>query len=160
MKEELMIHRHFSAWRSVLALASLSLVAATGCSVAPSLGPPRTPAAVVLPADDRAFAYGATVEQVLQNPDLGPKIRGLFGSDWTGATPGSSSRLEPGAEMYFEQGGSVRMIRIENTDYIAVSSCVPHDCNRRNVLVLIEQGGARLYGRLDEGGFVHYYSYG
>src|SRR5262245_27599170 len=155
-----MIHRHSSAWLSVLALASLSLVAASGCAVAPSPGAPTSPAATVLPADARAFAYGATVEQVLQNPDLGPRIRGLFWAGWTGATAGGAARLQPGADVYFEQREPVRMICIENTDYIAVSRCVPHDCTPRNVLVLIEQDGAHLYGRLDEGGFVHYYSYG
>jgi len=114
-----------------------------------------------LPADARALAYGATVEQVLQNPVLAPKIRGLFGPDWGGASSGNL-RLQPGAgaETYFEQGGPIRMLRIERTNYIAVSSCVPGDCSRRNALLLIEEGGSRLFARLDEGGIVHYYSYG
>jgi len=150
---------HLSRGRSVLGLALLALVTVTGCTVAPSPGSPMVPSAVVLPADARALAYGTTVEQILRNPELGTKIRGLFGRDWTGATPGSS-HLQPGAETYFEQGGPLRMIRIGSADYIAVSSCVPGDCHRRNVLVLIEEGGARLFARLDEGGFVHYYSYG
>ena len=155
-----MSHLHPTLWRSFLGLGSLALIADTGCTIAPFPGTPMLPAAVILPADARALAYGTTVEEVLQNPDLATKVRGLFGQDWAGVTPESGSRLQPGAETYFERGGPLRMIRIGNADYIAVSSCVPGDCNRRNVLLLIEEGGARLFARLDEGGFVHYYSYG
>lgn len=154
-----MSRSHASLWRSCLGLGSLALAAVAGCSVAQSAGTTSPPAAVVLPADARALAYGATAEQVLQNPDLAPKIRGLFGPDWGGASSGSL-RLQPGAETYFEQGGPIRMLRIGGTDYIALSSCVPGDCSRRNALLLIEEGGSRLFARLDEGGIVHYYSYG
>ena len=64
------------------------------------------------------------------------------------------------AAAYFDQGGPVRMLRIGGTDYIAVTGCMPNSCDTRRVLLLIEDGGSRLFARLDEGGFAHYYGYG
>jgi hypothetical protein len=52
------------------------------------------------------------------------------------------------------------MLRIGGTDYIAVTGCMPNSCDTRRVLLLIEDGGSRLFARLDEGGFAHYYGYG
>jgi len=37
---------------------------------------------------------------------------------------------------------------------------MPNSCDTRRVLLLIEEGGSRLFARLDEGGFAHYYGYG
>ena len=144
--------------RTWLCGLAISLVA-TGCTVASPPGTPIPPSAQVLPADARALAYGRTTAELLQNPEVGDKIRALFGADWWGATRGGG-QLAPGAAAYFEQGGPVGMLRIGSTDYIAVSGCVPGACDTGRVLLLIEDGDSRLLARLDEGGFVHYYSYG
>jgi hypothetical protein len=146
-------------WNRHLALCCLAVVTASGCTIAPPRGTPVSPSAQVLPADARTFAYGGTTAEVLQNPEIAEKVRVLFGPDWTPRTP-AGGQLAPGAEAYFQQGAPVRMLRIGGTDYIAVSGCVPAGCDSRHVLLLIEVGGARLFARLDEGGFVHYYGYG
>ena len=39
----------------------------------------------VLPADARALRYGPTAAAVLDNPEMQPRIRALYGSDWTPA---------------------------------------------------------------------------
>jgi hypothetical protein len=132
---------------------------AVGCTVAPRPGSPVPPAAEVLPADARALAYGSTVEQVLQNQDMGDKIRSLFGPDWLPAAQGNG-QLPLGAAAYFQRGGPLRMVRIGGVDYIAVTGCVPFDCATQRALLLIRADGAQLLARLDEGGFSHYYGYG
>lgn len=154
-----MRHLRFGIRYFSLGLCSLALAAAAGCTVAPPAGAPTPPVAVVLPADARALAYGASVDQVLRNPEVGDKILALFGPDWTPASQGGG-QLVLGAAAYFDRGGPLRMLRIGSADYVAVSGCVPSACNSRHVLLLIEQGGSRLFARLDEGGFVHYYGYG
>lgn len=140
-------------------LCCLAVLAAAGCTVAPPRGTPVPPHAQVLPADSRALAYGSTIAEVLQNPEVGHKIRALFGPDWMPAVPGRG-QLGAGAAAYFGQGGPVGVVRVGGTDYIAVTGCVPGACDSRRVLLLIEDGGSRLLARLDEGGFVHYYGYG
>jgi hypothetical protein len=141
-------------------LCCLALLTAAGCTVAASRGTPPSPTAEVLPADARALAYGATTAEVLRNPEIADKARALFGPDWMPGTPGGGQMLVPGAVVYFEQGGPVRMLRIGGIDYVAVSGCVPGRCDSRQALLLIEVGGERLFARVDEGGFVHYYGYG
>jgi hypothetical protein len=143
-----------------LALCFLVVVTAAGCTVATSRGTPASPSVEILPADARALAYGGTTAEVLQNPDIADKVRALFGPDWMPGTPGGGQLLVPGAQVYFEQGAPVRLLRIGGTDYITVSGCVPGRCDSRHGLLLIEVGGGRLFARLDEGGFVHYYGYG
>lgn len=140
-------------------LCCLALFAAA-CTTAPTRGTLASPSAEILPTDSRAMAYGATTAQVLRNPEMADKVRALFGPDWTPGTPRAGQMLVPGAEAYFEQGATVRLLRIGGTDYIAVSGCVPGSCDSRHALLLIEVGGGRLFARLDEGGFVHYYGYG
>jgi hypothetical protein len=149
-----MRHVHVHRW-----LCSLAVVTLAGCTIAPPPGTPVPPSAQVLPTDARAMAYGSTTAEVLRNPEVGDKIRALFGPDWMPATP-AGGQLAPGAAAYFDQGGPVGMVRVGGTDYVAVSGCVPGTCESRHVLLLIEDGGARLLARLDEGGFVHYYGYG
>jgi hypothetical protein len=139
-----------------LAVCSLALVTAAGCTVASPRGTPVPPSAEILPTDARTLAYGGTTAEVLQNPAMADKVRALFGPDWTTA----SGQLTPGAAAYFDQGGPVRMLRIEGTDYIAVTGCMPNACDTRRALLLIEDGGSRLFARIDEGGFAHYYGYG
>ena len=140
-------------------LCCLSVLGAAACTIDAPAGTPSPPSAQVLPADVRALAYGATVGEVLQNQEVGAKIRGLFGADWMPASSGRG-QLALGASAYFDRGGPVRMVRIGHADYIAVSGCVPSACSTQRVLLLIEEGGSRLLARLDEGGFVHYYGYG
>ena len=140
-------------------LCSLALLFAAGCTVAPPPGSPIPPAAEVLPADARALAYGQTVDQVLQNPEVGDKIRALFGPDWMPASQ-SNGQLALGAAAYFQKGGPIRMVRIGGVDYIAVTGCVPRDCDTQRVLLLIRADASQLLARLDEGGFSHYYGYG
>ena len=140
-------------------LCFLGVLFAVGCTVAPPPGSPVPPAAEVLPADARALAYGQTVDQVLQNPEVGDKIRALFGPDWMPASQ-SNGQLALGAAAYFQKGGPIRMVRIGDVDYIAVTGCVPRDCDTQRVLLLIRADGSQLLARLDEGGFSHYYGYG
>ena len=143
-----------------LGLCFLAAVTAAGCTVAAPRGTPPSPSAEILPADARTFAYGSTTAEVLRNPEIADKVRALFGPDWMPGTPGGGQMLVPGAQVYFEQGAPVRMLRIGGTDYIAVSGCVPGRCDSRHVLLLVEVGGGKLFARVDEGGFVHYYGYG
>jgi hypothetical protein len=140
-------------------LCYLALLTAAGCTIAPPRGTPVPPSAQVLPTDARALAYGSTNAEVLQNPEMGDKIRALFGPDWMPATP-EAGQLPIGAAAYFDHGGPVGIVRVGGTDYIALRGCVPGTCDSRHVLLLIEEGGSRLLARLDEGGFVHYYGYG
>ncbi|MDO8477538.1 MAG: hypothetical protein Q7W02_15320 [Candidatus Rokubacteria bacterium] len=105
------------------------------------------------------FAYGYTVDEVLQNPQVGDKVRDLFGADWAPASQGGG-QLSSGAGAYFGGSGPLRMVRIGGVDYIALTGCAPSACNTHRVLVLIRDGGSELLARLDEGGFAHYYGYG
>src|SRR5437879_12331307 len=140
-------------------LCFLAVLFAVGCTVAPRPGSPIPPAAEVLPADARALAYGQTVDQVLQNAQMGDKIRALFGPDWTPAAQGGG-QLIMGAAPYFERGGPLRMVRIGGEDYIAVTGCGPRDCDTQRGLLLIRADGAQRLARLDEGGCWHDYRCG
>lgn len=117
------------------------------------------PSARVMPADARALAYGRTTSDVFQNPELRDKIRALFGADWMPAAEARGA-LAQGAEAYFERGGPLRMVRIGEFDYIAVTGCVSNACQTRRGLLLIREGGSQLFARLDEGGVSRYYAYG
>jgi hypothetical protein len=140
-------------------LCSLALLFAAGCTVAPPPGSPIPPAAEVLPADARALAYGQSVDQVLQNPQIADKVRALFGLDWMPASQ-SGGQLVLGAASYFERGGPLRMVRIGGVDYIAVTGCVATACDTQRSILLIRADGSQLLARVDEGGFSHYYGYG
>lgn len=140
-------------------LCSLTVLLAAGCTIAPPAGSPVLLAAEVVPADTRAVAYGGTLGEVLQNPEVGYRIRELFGRDWDPASQ-SGGQLAPGAAAYFGKGGPPRIVRIGGVDYVAVTSCMPSACETQRVLVLIREGRSQLFARLDEGGFSHYYGYG
>jgi len=140
-------------------LSALALLLAAGCTIAPPPGSPIPPASELLPADSRAFTYGHTVNDVLQNPGVGHKVRGLFGTDWAPASQGGG-QLALGAGAYFGGSAPLRMVRIGGEDYVALTGCAPSACNTHRVLLLIRDGGSELLARLDEGGFVHYYGYG
>jgi hypothetical protein len=134
------------------------VIFAAGCTIAPPPGSPIPPASELLPADSRAFTYGHTVDDVLQNQKVADKVRGLFGADWAPASQGGG-QLALGAGGYFGGSAPLRMVRIGGVDYIALTGCAPGACNTHRVLLLIRDGGSELLARLDDGGFVHYYGY-
>ena len=143
------------------ALACLLLMPiTTGCVVPPPPGSSGPPVAQVLPADARALAYGRSAGEVLANPQLQDKARALFGADWAPPTPGGVGKLTAAAPLYFERGGPVRMVRIADADYIAITGCAQQACTSRRGLLLVREGGEQLMARLDEGGFSHHYAYG
>lgn len=125
------------------------------CVVPPRAGAPVPPPAGVLPADARALRYGASAPEVLNNRELADKARALFGADWS---PGG--RIAVGAPAFFPASSSLRMVRIGDRDYIAITGCVTGACATHRGLLLIRQDGEQLLARLDEGGFSHYYDYG
>jgi hypothetical protein len=140
--------------------ALLGLLLAAGCAVAPPVG--TTPArgeVGVLPADARALRYGASAPDVFNNPALHDKVRALFGSDWMAAADGGG-RLQYGAVSYFPGTSSLRMLRVDGRDYIAIMGCVQVACENHRGLVLIRDDGNELWARLDEGGFSRYYGHG
>lgn len=140
----------------IASLCSLIVVFAYGCTIPPRPGTPDPPGAeLVAPVDPRATAYGSSIEEVLQNSEVGGKIRAMFGSDWSGG------QLAPvGASSYIGKGAPPRLIRIGGVNYVAVTGCVPDACDSRRVLLLIREGASEILARLDEGGFSHYYAYG
>src|SRR3972149_11276049 len=140
-------------------LSALSVLLAPGCTSTPPPGPPIPPAAEMLPGDGRVFVYGHPVDEVLRNPEVGDKVRDLFGADWSLALPGGG-QLALGAGAYFGGNAPLRMVRVGGVDYIALTGCAPGACNTHRVLLLIRDGGSELLARLDEGGFAHYYGYG
>jgi len=107
----------------------------------------------VLPADARALRYGASAPEIFENPALRDKVRALFGADWN-----PSAQLRAGAPAFFPAPSALRMIRIGDEDYIAVTGCPSPPCSLRGLL-LIRPDGEHLMARLDEGGFSHYYDY-
>jgi hypothetical protein len=139
----------------LISLSSLVVITAAGCTVPPRPGVPVSPAAQVVPPDRRAEAYGSSIEQVVQNPIVGDKVRAMFGPDWSGG------QLAPlGASAYFAKGGMPQMVRVDGVDYVAYTGCVPAACETSRVLLLIREGGSEMVARLDDGGFAHYYAYG
>ena len=139
----------------LISLGSLVVALAGGCTIPARPGSSVPLTAHVVPADTRAAASDASLEDALRNPKIGDKIRAMFGSDWDGGL------LAPrGASAYFGQGGPPRTVRIGGVDYVAFTGCMPNACAARRVLLLIRGGGSEMIARLDEGGFVHYYAYG
>ncbi len=138
------------------ALVTLGALLAAGCVVPPppgTLAPPR----VELLHDDAR--YGRTAEQVLEHPALHAGVRGLFGADWRATAARTGGLTAPAAE-FFARSTSPRLVRIDGRDYVAVSGCMPSACAARRGLLLVEDGGARLLARVDDGGFTHDYGYG
>jgi hypothetical protein len=52
------------------------------------------------------------------------------------------------------------MLRVGEADYISITGCRAQSCQTHQGLLLIRQGGGELLGRLEEGGFIHYYGHG
>jgi hypothetical protein len=139
-------------------LAILVAVSATaGCVVPPPAGTPIPPKVAVLTADARALQYGSSAGEIFGHQTLGPAIRALFGSDWQ---PGTGARPTLGAPEFFSKSGPIRMLRVGEADYIALTGCRAQSCATHQGLLLIRQGGEELLARLEEGGFVHYYGHG
>ena len=136
-------------------LAALAIATTAGCTIAPHPGTPVAPAAEVVPVDARIAMYGADLDEAIRNPEIGDKVRAMFGPDWTGG------QLAPtGARPYFVGSTPPRKVRIGGADYIAYTGCVPGDCSTRPSLLLIREGGTEIVARVDDGGFSHYYTYG
>lgn len=149
--------------RSLLRVALVcSLVApvASGCVLPPEPGTSTPPEAQVVEADARALAYGRSAAEILNNPELRDKVRALFGADWEAPSGVGVGKLTAAAPQYFELGGPVRMVRMGDANYIAVTGCAAKSCASRRGLLLIREGGEQLMARLDEGGFSHHYAYG
>ena len=130
-----------------------------GCTVEPPAGTPPAPMAGVLERGPRETAFGRTGDEVVNNPQLRDKIRGLFGADWA-AAPQGGSKIVKGAAAYLGRAEPPRGVRVGDTNYVAVTGCVLAACGAERVLLLIQEGGESLLARLDEGGFSHYYAYG
>ena len=142
----------------VIGLFAIAL--GTGCTFATPPGGTSAPSSVeVLPADARALQYGSSAPEIFNSPQIRDKVRALFGSDWSPAGEGGG-RLQYAAVSYFPGTSSIRMIRVDNQDYIAITGCVPSACNTHRGLVLIRSDGDQLWARLDEGGFSKYYGHG
>ena len=109
----------------------------------------------VIPADARALRFGASAPEVFNNPEVGDRVRGLFGADW-----GTGGKVALGAPAFFPPSSSIRMIRLGDGDYIAITGCVEIRCPTHRGLLLIRQDGVHLMARLDEGGLSHYYERG
>jgi hypothetical protein len=139
-----------------LLLASIT----TGCVVPPEPGSSAPPEAQVMEADARALAYGRSASEIMENPQLRDKVRALFGADWAPPTPGGVGKPTAAAPEYFQIGGPVRMVRVGDASYIAVTGCAKQACASQRGLLLIREGGEQLLARLDEGGFLHQYAYG
>jgi len=134
--------------------------AAAGCVLPPEPGASNSPEAEVVAADARALAYGRSAGEILENPQMLDKVRAIFGADWAPPTGVGVGRLSAAAPQYFELGGPVRMVRIGDANFIAVTGCAAQACTGRRGLLMIREGGEQLMARLDEGGFSHHYAYG
>jgi hypothetical protein len=137
---------------SLTALVALLL---TACVSAPPANVSMPTSAGVVSADARALRFGASAPEVLDHPQLRDKVRALFGPDWA---PGGG--VAYGAPAYFPASSPIRMIRIGEAEYIAITGCVTTACPTHRGLLLVRPDGEKLMARLDEGGFSHYYDLG
>jgi len=137
---------------------ALVIVLVTSACVLPSAGPPP-PRVEVLAADPGAFRYGRTGAEVLGHPEVGPRVRALFGRDWTAAAPAQGGTAIPAGDV-FRQVGLPQLLRIGDTEHIAVTGCSPGACRTQRGLLLIRSDGQELRARIDEGGFTHHYAFG
>lgn len=140
-------------------VAVLAVLIAAGC-VTPHTSGRAAPASVsVLPADARALRYGPNAPSIFEGPEMRDKVRALFGSDWAPASQGGG-RLQYGAAAYFPPDSRIRMLRMDNQEFIAITGCAVRDCAGHRGLILIRADGDELYSRIDEGGFSRYYGHG
>jgi hypothetical protein len=147
-KPRRLVMRHVHSLRSVGALVGLLAICVIWLPV------DAASRAGVLPADARALRYGPSAPDVVDNPALRDKVRALFGADWN-----LGGQLRTPASAFFPASSALRMVRIGDQDYIAISGCVPAACAANRGLLLIRPDGEHLMARIDEGGFSHYYDY-
>lgn len=123
------------------------------CVVLPPPGAPVPPRIEILKNDPRAARYGVSAAEILNHPELRDNVPRLFGADW-------SSVAERGraASAFFSKSFPTSVLRVEGSDYIAASGCVPEACLTHRGLLLIRTDRAQLLARLDEGGFTRYYA--
>lgn len=131
---------------------------ATACSSAPPGTPPQGSVGV-LPADARALQYGSSVTEIFNSPSMGEKVQEMFGKDWL---PGSQSggALRYGAAAYFPANSSLRMLRMDGREYVAIMGCVQEACATHRGLILLPVDGDEMWARIDEGGYSRYYGRG
>src|SRR5438552_2682390 len=58
------------------------------------------------------------------------------------------------------QSSPPQVLRIGETDYIALGGCMAAACATRRALVLVSADGERLLARVDDGGLTHLYAFG
>jgi hypothetical protein len=125
-----------------------------GCVVA-AVGPPP-PRVEVLVADAR---FGGSAGEVLGHPDLGPRIRALFGADWQATATARGGTATPAGD-FFGRAEAPRRVEIDGQPYVALTGCAPAACRTHRGLLLIQADGAELRARLDEAGYTRYYAFG
>ena len=130
-----------------------------GCVTPPPAGVPAPGGGRGAPRRRARAPLWPSAPAVFDGPELRDKVRALFGSDWTPAAQGGG-RLQYGAAAYFPASSPIRMLRVDNLEYIAITGCVPRACATHRGLVLIRADGIELWARLDEGGFSRYYGHG
>ncbi|HUM14668.1 MAG TPA: hypothetical protein VL086_03180 [Candidatus Nitrosotalea sp.] len=130
-------------------------VLTTACTIDPPEGTPPPPLAGALEPGPREMTFGRTGDEVVNNPQLRDRIHSLFGTDWS-----ADGKIRRGAAPYFGRTTPPRGVRVGDKNYIAVTGCVPQNCQGDRVLLLVQEGGEAMLARLDEGGFSHYYAYG
>ncbi len=140
-------------------LAVLTALLAPACVVEPPAGTPPVPLVAVLANDTRALQYGGTAWEVLDHPALRDKVHALFGPDRRPAVEGGG-KLAAGAVAFFSRSSAPQLVRMDGSNYIAVTGCMPGACASNRGLLLIREDTGLLLARVDEGGYSHYYAYG
>ena len=128
-----------------------------GCVLAPPAGTLDPPRVEVLATDARAVRYGAEAAQVFEHPEIRDKVRALFGRDWS--ADGTRWLAAP-VPAFFSKSSPPQVLRIGETDYIALVGCMAAACATRRALVLVSADGERLLARVDDGGLTHLYAFG
>jgi hypothetical protein len=95
---------------------------------------------------------------VLNHQDVRERARVLFGPDWSAANEGRSVGVRAAAPEFFSKSFPPRLLRIGESEYVAVLGCLVTACSSRRGLLLIRRDSEQLFARLDEGGFTHYYA--
>ena len=129
----------------------------TGCVTPPPPGTPPRPAVGFVSGDARVSQYGATGADVLNHPSLAEAVSLLFGPDWARA-PGA--KTSAAAAEFFSQSSPPHLLHVGTADYLAVRGCIASRCATHQGLLLVRTDGGELLGRLDEGGYTHYYGRG
>ena len=140
-----------------LPVVLLGTLIVSGCVLSPPAGTLVPPRVEVLAADPRAVRYGAEPAQVFEHPEIRDKVRALFGRDWS--ADGTRWLAAP-VTAFFSKSSPPQVLRIGETDYIALGGCMAAACATRRALVLVSADGERLLARVDDGGLTHLYAFG